>query len=305
MKSPAKHYELDAAILSTVVAIGCCRVSQAQESDPIEYEDAPESMTVRGIVRDFRERTVEGGHADFERRPDHGFARYSGNIAPIIGPDRKPVFTGNGFKVASQWRDSEGRQICYLLYDPDRGDVAGNTSQSDTGGITSAASFNQWFNDAIGVNMSMPLELTLVRQEDGHYVFDDTLDPYYIPLGGFFPIEDQLFGNPGGNPDRNFHFTFELHIDFEYNSEGDQFFKFIGDDDVWVFVNNKLCIDLGGVHAAHDQYIDMNRLDLVDGETYTIDFFYAERHRTTANFRIETNLPVRTHGVPSVTMACD
>jgi hypothetical protein len=43
----------------------------------------------------------------------------------------------------------------------------------------------------------------------------------------------------------------------------------------------------------------------VDGDTYTIDFFFAERHRTTSNFRIETNIPVRTAGLPSMTAAFD
>ena len=142
------------------------------------------------------------------------------------------------------------------------------------------------------MNISQRLTLTLVRQENGHYVFDDKLDPKYQDLGGFFPIEDQLFGNPGGRPDRNFHFTVEMHMDFEYDADGDQFFKFTGDDDVWVFVNGELVIDLGGVHAAHDQYVDLNRLGLADGETYQLDFFFAERHRTQSNFRITTNLPL-------------
>jgi fibro-slime domain-containing protein len=126
-----------------------------------------------------------------------------------------------------------------------------------------------------------------------------------MPLSGFFPIEGDLFGNPGGTPDRNFHFTFELHMEFEYDATVDQFFRFTGDDDVWVFINDRLVIDLGGVHTAKDQYVDLERLDLVHNETYVIDFFFAERHRTASNFRIETNLPVRTFGLPPVTAVFD
>lgn len=265
----------------------------------------PSEIVVSGTVRDFNEKSNENGHPDFEQRPDHGFGLYSGNVASVIGEDRKPVYTGEGFKVLSQFRDSQERPICYTVFDPERGDAPGVLSHADTGAIQSAESFSQWYSDVLGVNVSKSLDIKLILQDNGHYVFDDTLDPHYIPLGGFFPIEDDLLGNPDGSPDRNFHFTFELHMEFEYEADGDQFFKFIGDDDVWVFINDALVIDLGGVHSAHDQYIDMDRLELTDGETYVIDFFFAERHRTQSNFRIETNLPVRTFGLPSVTAAFD
>lgn len=89
-------------------------------------EEMPASIDVTGVVRDFRERTEEGGHPDMEKRPDRGFGRYSGNISDTIGEDRKPVWTGNGRKVNSQWRDSEHRQICHILYDPAREDVEGS-----------------------------------------------------------------------------------------------------------------------------------------------------------------------------------
>ncbi|MHC5025854.1 MAG: fibro-slime domain-containing protein [Planctomycetota bacterium] len=286
---------------SLATTFGGLAYSQEQDQDA----ELPASIDVTGMVRDFREKTDPDGHPDFENRPDHGFARYSGNIGLAIGPDRKPVFVGGGSKVASQWRDSQQRQICYALFDASLGDVEGSWAQADSGGITSAETFAQWYHDLPGVNLSQMLTLTLHLQEDGQYVFDDRLDPMCADLGGFFPIEDQLFGNPGGSPDRNFHFTFELHMEFTYAADGDQFFKFIGDDDVWVFINDSLVIDLGGVHAAHDQFVDLDRLGLTDGETYLIDFFFAERHRTQSNFRIETNLPLQTAGLPTVNMAYD
>ena len=92
---------------------------------PGDGDELPATIEVIGVVRDFRERTDPDGHPDFEKRPDHGYARYSGNIAPTIGEDRKPVFAGGGHKVAEQWRDSEHRQICYRLYDPALGDTEG------------------------------------------------------------------------------------------------------------------------------------------------------------------------------------
>lgn len=278
------------------------------DTSTIAQEGGPPSVIyLTGIVRDFKEKTVPGGHQDFENRPATGFGRYSGNIATTLGDDGNPVFTGNGNKVASQWRDSEFRQISYHMFNTHwmPGDVEGNFAQPSHGGITSASSFNKWYNDYPGTNISAPLTLAFQLQDDGTYVFDDREDPDYIELGGFFPIDGQMFGNSPGMPNHNFHFTFELHGEFVFDDTANQFFKFTGDDDVWVFINGELVIDLGGVHAAHDQYVDINRLGLASGDTYEIAFFFAERHRTQSNFRIQTNLPIVSMELPSTTMAFD
>lgn len=268
-------------------------------------ESMPGEMELIGVVRDFRERTHPGGHPDFEREPDHGFGHYMGNIREALGDDGKPVFVGGGFHVTQQWTDAAGLPVFYKLYDSSRGDIAGRKGAASTGGIRDAASFNQWFRDVPGVNLSRPLTLKLVRNASGSYVFDDEQEQKYRDLGGFFPIDDELFGNPGGRPDHNFHFTFELHTEFTYDASANQVFRFIGDDDVWVFVDGRLVIDIGGVHAAVDQYVELNRLGLVDGETYTLDFFFAERHRTQSNFRIETNLKLENRGRPTITGGYD
>jgi fibro-slime domain-containing protein len=295
---------LGALALAGIASLICTTHSHAQGMGNHDY-DLPQSIQLSGVVRDFRERSAEGGHPDFEKRPDLGFGHYSGNVAPTLGDDGKPSFTGDGFKVTSQWKDAEGRPICYLLYDESRGDQEGSQGSASRGGIQSSASFSQWFNDVPGVNMSTPLTLTLDRQDDGTYVFDDKEHGGFEDLGGFFPIEDQLFGNPGGSPDRNFHFTLELHTEFTYDESSNPIFKFIGDDDVWVYIDGRLVIDLGGVHAATEQYVDLTRLGLTNGETYRLDFFFAERHRTLSNFRIQTNLNLLTVSMPPITAAFD
>jgi fibro-slime domain-containing protein len=269
------------------------------------YEEMPDTIELTGVVRDFRERTAPNGHTDFEVVPDKGYGHYMGNVSPTLGSDDKPVFTGAGSIVSHPWRDAQGRPICYRLYNASLGDVQGTWGAASKGGIASADSFNSWFRDVAGTNMSAPLTLTLTRQSDGSYVFDDKNDSMYSSLGGFFPIEDQLLGNPGGSPNRNFHFTFELHTEFTYDAHGGQMFKFIGDDDVWVYINGQLVIDLGGVHSAKEQYVDLNRLGLTDGETYALDFFFAERHRTQSNCRIQTNLQLQNQELPAVTAAFD
>ena len=293
---------------TTTVITSCCLLippGLALGTDPSEGAP-PAVLQLTGVVRDFQERTVTGGHPDFERQPDGGFGHYCGNIAEQLGEDGRPVFTGQGYFIRKQWKDAAGRPICWTLYDRERGDRRGRVGGRDGGGIESTESFSSWFRDEPGLNMSRTIQLDFQRQADGSYVFDDKLDEAYRNRGGFFPIDDELLGNSGGyGPDHNFHFTFELHTEFTFEADRDNSFRFTGDDDVWVFIDGRLVIDLGGVHPAVDQYVDLNRLGLEDGETYSLDFFFAERHRTQSNFRIVTNLVLETSRVPPMTAAYD
>ncbi len=275
-------------------------VAQASGDDADAYSNLPSEIVLTGIIRDFHERTAAGGHPDFERRPAAGFGQYMNNVSDQLDEDNKPVFVGSGQKVSSQWRDSSGRNIHPSTYSAELGDRAGSYSSTDDGGIDSAESFAQWYRDVPGVNASMPLPITLRRASGSNmYVFDDRQDEAFSSLGGFFPINNQLLGNSSGES-KNFHFTYELATEFIYKPGEGQTFTFIGDDDVWVFINGKLVIDIGGVHSAVNQTVHLDRLDfLVPNKKNTLTFFFAERHRTQSNFRIETTLNLRSAKLPT------
>jgi fibro-slime domain-containing protein len=90
-----------------------------------------------------------------------------------------------------------------------------------------------------------------------------------------------------GQP-RNFGFTTELHTSFRY--AGGEVFTFRGDDDVFVFIDGKLVVDIGGVHGPTEGTVQIDQLGLTRDSVYPLDLFQAERNPTGSNFRIETTL---------------
>ena len=154
--------------------------------------------------------------------------------------------------------------------------AAGPTEQT-----SGPESFDQWYRHAPGVNETLLVALPLHRDDDGAWVFDDAT---------FFPIDGLGHGDEG--LDHNFHFTTEVHTTFVYG--GGERFTFVGDDDLWLFVNRRLAVDLGGLHEASAGSVDLDAsaeaLGLEPGGTYPMHIFHAERHTVESSFRVETTI---------------
>lgn len=263
-----------------------------------------ESYQLTAIIRDFKAKELEGGHPDFQAFA--GTTRV-GLVAEQLGADAKPVLKSLcGQKIISEFRDAQGRNINPAMFDPDLSDTAGVLEERSDKRITSEESFFSWYRDVPGVNMTAQVDLTFVEQGDtGVFVFDSKVDPFYQARGGFFPIDGELFGDYG-SWGSNFHFTTEIDTEFTYKRGAGWVFKFTGDDDVWVFIDGRLVIDLGSLHPIREQFLELDRLDwLVDGEVYQLKIFHAERRTSASNFRMETTIPLRSVDLPTTGASYD
>jgi len=114
----------------------------------------------------------------------------------------------------------------------------------------------------------------------------------------FFPIDDVDGKITGcGNEGFNHNFGFCMTVNNQFTYKKGQIFNFKGDDDVWVFVNKKLAIDLGGPHPPREATVEIDALGLTEGETYDFDLFYCERHREGSTLRFMTSIELSPCGV--------
>lgn len=144
--------------------------------------------------------------------------------------------------------------------------------------------FDQWFRDVKGVNKRIDSALEITRDDENSvWRFSDST---FFPLDGL-GWNDTYYGLP-----HNFYFTLETHLEFFY--EGGEVFTFRGDDDLWLYINGVLAIDIGGVHPVIERSINLDEaaayLGIEPGNTYTFDLFFAERHTSQSNFHFETNI---------------
>jgi fibro-slime domain-containing protein len=234
--------------------------------------------TIEAVIRDFRfyDSSDSSTDPDFENPP----YMFDGNGNPVT-----QMFGG-------PWDD---RQIVTDTLGSDQKPVYKNASGT-TLTTHGKSAFDKWYNDVSGTNYRVIYPLPLTMNPDGSFGYDSNVSgvPYNIPQwsgDGFFPIDDgSQYKTPFGNQGKphNYSFTVEIHAKFTYH--GGETFNFRGDDDVFVYINGKLVINVGGIHGPETASVSVDSLGLTKGSTYPLDFFSAERHVTGSNIEFTTTL---------------
>jgi fibro-slime domain-containing protein len=233
--------------------------------DAATEANRPPVVVLTMTLRDFKryDATDPTTNPDFDNPP---MASEHGVVADTLGADGKPVYQAPPSNVTTY----------------------GKTF------------FDQWYRDTPGTNVTVVYPLALTLTSDGQYEYDSEKSGTIDTSSGmarrvFFPLDDGTpyatpFGNQGGL--HNYGFTGELHTVFTHLVDGGSL-RFRSDDDMYVFIDKKLVIDLGGTHVAEGKEISTDELGLTLGRDYALDLFYAERMGARADLLITTSFELR------------
>jgi fibro-slime domain-containing protein len=257
---------------NTINGDGCSAACQVEGGFTCQdsIDNPPTTLSIPILYRDllYAGTTVPGpGHPDFEGN-FFGLFGTKGIVKNDVGADGMPEF------LATQ------------------------------GLITGADSFYAWWHETLLDGSPNPYVRPVYLDAAGNpqtLTLTQVNGVYQFASNAFFNI-DGLGWNAGPNPQvsigHNFSFTSELRYQFTFG--GGEVLSFSGDDDVWVFINGKLAVDLGGLHSAQSASVTLDTgtaasIGLQAGGMYEIALFQAERHTTGSNYSLSLTGFVHTH----------
>ncbi len=149
-------------------------------------------------------------------------------------------------------------------------------------------------------------DIDLTLDEEGFWLADftnendcnDTLNPGFYPIDDFEYLDSaKTVKNPKFDWNvsgcrHNYSFAMKISAQFQYIPG--QYFEFRGDDDVWVFIDNRLAVDIGGCHNPVEGAVNLDTMGLEEGKIYPFHIFFSERNATGSNFKMRTSINLQT-----------
>jgi fibro-slime domain-containing protein len=226
--------------------------------------NSPDTIRIPVTYYDFHS---DGSNPEFEQPHPTGIKK--GMVNSLLDASGKPVAGSNIMMNAYMkywfrfWADSTmNRDSTSPIYN------------SQTGALTGIQMLT---HDTAFKNIVIKDSLMFVKVSGSNIYRYDNLS--------FFPLDNRGFGNETNS--HNYSFTMQMDMNVYMDSDTSKI-AIRGNDDIWVFVNNTLAIDLGGIHeAATDSCLLVETIISGEKKPYLVSLFLAERHSVESNLRIE------------------
>ena len=275
-----------------------------------------------------------------------------GVVKDTLGDDGLPVF---GTLVSNQSENMRDRSLSYLFTSSDYAVAYTNVNAVDDEGTHNGLLYKEqtdngshYYFDSKDTFAEFDISTGNFKKYNNPNGDSPASEPRFLPFDKLDEVTLNEANSEGGylNKDEvNYSFGMKMTVDFLQPAGGkvgneNMQFKFNGDDDVWVFIDDVLVLDIGGIHDAKGGWIDfatgqvhvdgnsgtagdsshdttlkklftdagVNNLDdlfnedgtFKDYTTHKLSFFYLERGAGGSNCQIDFNLQTIPEGTINI-----